>query len=295
MSYNSKKKCALLTIDDLSDFECYDQLLVEPMNELGWRMDFIPWDKKHINWGQYDIVIIRSTWDYQARLEKFLFVLKEIDNSSATLINPLDIVKWNIDKKYLIELKNKGIDIVPSIYQDNFFSESIFLAFDHFQCKQLIIKPTIGANADNIFLFNSDTYQYIEDELMKKFKSRSFIIQPFIKSICSTGEYSLIYFGRKHSHTILKKPKDGDFRSQEEHGGIISLVNNTPIDIKHIADKTISKIKKGFFYARIDVLYCTDKPVIMELELIEPSLYFNLDSSSSKRFATELDKIFGDK
>ncbi len=293
MSYRLKN-CAILTIEDLSDFECYDEFLIEPMKELNWSLTFIPWDKDNINWNDYRIVIIRSTWDYQKRLKDFLLVLRKIENSSAVLINPLNIVEWNIDKKYLYDLKRSGIEIVPSIFQEYFNPESIFDAFNKFQCKQLIVKPTVGANADNIFLFNLETYYSHERDLINTYSSRALIIQPFIDSICSQGEYSLIYFGGIHSHTILKKPKTGDFRSQEEHGGIISLVQNTPTDIKQAADKVVTRIKKGFFYARIDLLYHKKIPVLIEIELIEPSLYFNLDPLSSKRFAIEFDKRFGE-
>ena len=93
-----KKKCAMLTIEDLSNFECYDELLIPPMNDLVWDISFIPWDLNDVNWDEYDIVLIRSTWDYQSRIQEFLKVLESIDKSKSLLLNPLPIIHQNIEK-----------------------------------------------------------------------------------------------------------------------------------------------------------------------------------------------------
>ena len=102
-------KCAFLTIKDLSNFECYDDKLIQPMSENGWICDFIPWDKPNVDWNHYDLAIVRSTWDYQDRIDEFLKVLKEIDSTNCILQNSLELIKWNIDKDYLKNLSNKNV------------------------------------------------------------------------------------------------------------------------------------------------------------------------------------------
>ena len=87
-------------MDDLSNFECYDNLIINPLKDVGWDADFVPWESKN-SWNDYQAVIIRSTWNYQNKWEKFCEVLNEINKSKAFLYNSLNIVKWNIDKKYL--------------------------------------------------------------------------------------------------------------------------------------------------------------------------------------------------
>ncbi|MCP3891351.1 MAG: hypothetical protein GY702_21170, partial [Desulfobulbaceae bacterium] len=98
------RQCAFLSMDSLEDFECYDNLLYAPFKEIDWQVTPVPWRQKDIDWNFYEVVIIRSPWDYQDDPELFIEVLEKIDASSALLANPLEIVTWNINKKYLQEL-----------------------------------------------------------------------------------------------------------------------------------------------------------------------------------------------
>jgi len=287
-----KKKCAMLTIEDLSDFECYDELLIPPMNALGWDVSFIPWDLSNVNWDEYDIVLIRSTWDYQSRIQEFLKVLESIDKSKSLLINPLPIIHQNIEKTYLIELEAKGIDTIPSIFQKKFSSKEIMQSFSKFNCDKIIIKPVVGANADNIILGSKFEIKSQLNEIQEVYSELPHIIQPFLNSVLKEGEFSLMYFNKKFSHALLKIPKEGDFRVQEEHGGKINLIKKVPKEIQNLSDKVMKVLPKNCFYSRIDILLMHGEPKVIEVELIEPSLYFNLDPESSKMFAHELIKYF---
>ena len=287
-----KKKCAMLTIEDLSDFECYDELLIPPMNALGWDVSFIPWDLSDVNWDEYDIVLIRSTWDYQSRIQEFLKVLDSVDKSKSLLINPLPIIHRNIEKTYLIELEAKGIDTIPSIFQKKFSPKEIMQSFSKFNCDKIIIKPVVGANADNIFLGSKFETKSQLHKIQEIYFELPHIIQPFLNSVLKEGEFSLIYFNKKFSHALLKIPKEGDFRVQEEHGGKINPIKKVPKEIQNLADKVMKVLPKNCFYSRIDILLMYGEPKVIEVELIEPSLYFNLDPESSKMFAHELIEYF---
>ena len=105
-------KCAFLTIKDLSDFECYDDKLISPMNQNGWECEFIPWDQSNIDWNNFDLAIIRSTWDYQDRIQEFLDVLENINSSNCILENSLELVKWNIDKSQTVAMGDGANDLV---------------------------------------------------------------------------------------------------------------------------------------------------------------------------------------
>ena len=287
-----KKKCAILTIKDLSDFACYDDLLVPPMDTLGWDISFIPWDLSDVNWNDYDIILIRSTWDYQSRIQEFLKVLDSIDKSKSLLINPLPIIHWNIEKTYLIELEAKGIGTIPSLFQKKFSPKEIIQSFLKFNCDKIIIKPVVGANADNIILGSKFDIKSQLHEIQGIYSELPHIIQPFLNSVLKEGEFSLIYFNEKFSHALSKIPKEGDFRVQEEHGGKINIIKRLPIKIQNLADKVIKVLPKNCFYSRIDILLMHGEPKVIEVELIEPSLYFNLDPESSKMFAHELIEYF---
>src|SRR6056297_4049332 len=109
-------RCAFLTMDSLDEFEVYDDLLLKPLSQLGWSVDMVSWRDRQVDWNTFEAVIIRSPWDYQQDVQLFMQVLEEIDQSSARLENPLDLVKWNIDKTYLRELEQEGILIVPTLW-----------------------------------------------------------------------------------------------------------------------------------------------------------------------------------
>ncbi|MFT6087973.1 MAG: hypothetical protein ACJA11_003245, partial [Glaciecola sp.] len=112
------RKVAILTTDHLEDFFVYDRLLEAPLKSLGWESSEVSWHTKNHNWDQYDAVVVRSTWDYQAHCEDFLACLQVIDNSSAVLCNSMSLIEWNISKRYLKELENKGVPIIPTLWAD---------------------------------------------------------------------------------------------------------------------------------------------------------------------------------
>lgn len=283
------RKLAFLSMEKMEGFFTYDDLLIEPLKKFGWEVETVSWKNKNINWRDYEVVIVRSTWDYQKSPKEFLQVLEEI-NSQTQLENKLEIIKWNMDKTYLRDLEIKGIKIVPSIWRDKFNSYEVSSFFDALKTNEIIIKPTISANADNTFRINKinlDSYISILDTT---FKNGRFVVQPFIKNIITEGEYSLFYFGGEYSHTILKTPKQNDFRVQEEHGGKLQLIQPEE-EMKKEAEKILNVIEQDLLYARIDFVR-TDKNdfALMELELIEPSLYFNMDSKSPDMFAQVFNK-----
>ena len=116
------KRSAILTMDNLDDFEAYDNLLEQPLADLGWSMEMISWRQQNVDWDAFDAVIIRSPWDYQDDANAFVDVLETIEQSSAHLENSLAIVKWNIDKIYLKELANKSVKYRTNFVERVFYS-----------------------------------------------------------------------------------------------------------------------------------------------------------------------------
>lgn len=282
--------CAFLTMDNLDEFEVYDELLLEPLAELGWSVDMVSWRTEEVDWNRYKAVIIRSPWDYQQDAKRFMQVLRDIDASSARLENPLSLVKWNIDKTYLRELEGQGILIVPTLWGEQLEPDELDRAFKTLQTDELIIKPTISANADDTFRVKKEMYFDLHEEINTTFSHRPYMIQPFMQHIVDEGEFSLFYFGGNYSHTILKIPETGDFRVQEEHGGILRSVEPEE-QLLQRARQTMEKIQPLPLYARADYVRTdSDDFALMELELIEPSLYFNMDPESPKRFARILNE-----
>lgn len=276
-------------MDNLDDFESYDHLLDRPLADLGWQTHSVSWRDASIDWNRFDVVLIRSPWDYQQDPEHFLSVLHNIEDSSARLENSLALVEWNIRKTYLRDLQQAGIRIVPTLWPDHFSSTDIPLYFDTFESDEIIIKPVVSANADNTFRLNPQQAMEASNTLASIFSHRPFMLQPFMPAIIDEGEFSLFFFAGDYSHAILKTPKAGDFRVQEEHGGRLKTIE-PPVHLLEQAQQANDFLSPSPLYSRLDYVRDGDTFLIMEIELIEPSLYFNMDEESPQRFARAFDQ-----
>jgi len=296
------KSCAILTMDNLSDFECYDNLLDQPLASLGWQTELVSWRKSNVNWHRFEAVIIRSPWDYQDDAQAFISVLEQIEKSSAVLQNSLTTVNWNIDKIYLKSLTEQHVSIVPTLWQANLAIEDLNSFFDHFNCQQLVIKPRISANADNTFWLHRDTAEHFIEQLLSVFADSDFMVQPFIESVINEGEFSLFYFNGAYSHAILKTPKQDDFRVQEEHGGRLQSIEPETALLAQAKETLLAvtqEVGEMPLYARLDFVRMPNHEGVaqfglMEAELIEPSLYFNMDDKAAQRFATAFNERMND-
>ncbi|WP_417691102.1 ATP-grasp domain-containing protein [Pseudidiomarina sp.] len=279
-------RVAILSMDSLEGFFSYDHLLEQPFREHGIQVEMVSWRDAQCDWNRYDAVIIRTTWDYQDDCDAFLRVLQTIEASSARLMNSLAVTQWNISKTYLRELEERGVPVVPTLWASHLNANALAEARSQWPNRDLIVKPAVSANADDTFpIPTSESSGALLQRIGARFpEGRDVMLQPFLDSIVENGEYSLFYFGGEYSHAIKKCPKNGDFRVQEEHGGTFALATPSTA-IKAVAEQALACVNEELLYARIDVAMLDDQtPAIIEMELIEPSLYFGVDAASPKRF-----------
>jgi len=284
------KRCAFLSMDSLDDFVCYDHLLHQPLEVLGWSVDTLSWRTTDTDWNDYEAVIIRSPWDYQQDAGAFLRLLEAIDRSSARLENALSLVRWNIDKRYLRDLEQAGIAIVPTVWgQGDRLPRTATTLFE--EAPELVIKPCISANADDTYRIASPSWAETSVRIATRFAGRDWMLQPYMPAIATEGEFSLFYFDGDYSHAVLKTPAQGDFRVQEEHGGRLRSVS-PDARLRETGDRVmagITTLHQCPLYARVDLVRDGSIFRLMEVELIEPSLYFNMDPDSARRFAEAFD------
>jgi glutathione synthase/RimK-type ligase-like ATP-grasp enzyme len=284
-------KCAFLSIANTEGWFIDDDLVHEPLKEIGWEIVNVPWDQK-VDWNTFDVVVIRSPWDYQDRPDQFIEVLIEIETSSAKLFNTLEIVKWNINKSYLFELEKKGVELVPTLRKNKLEVQDFSALFDTLRTDEIIVKPIVGANADDTFRIKKGR-QVDLAEIAGLFHNRECMIQPFMQNIVDEGEFSLMYFDGKLSHSILKTVGEGDFRVQEEHGGGVLSVENEEAELIAAADRAMAALDFTPMYARVDLVRTSENRfALMELEMIEPCLYFRFDPSSPGEFAKCIDHCY---
>ncbi|QQS32352.1 MAG: hypothetical protein IPM50_11870 [Acidobacteriota bacterium] len=276
------RRICFLSMDDLAGYVSDDDLAVPHLAELSIRTDILSWRQTAVAWRAFDAVIIRTPWDYQKYPQEFLAALEDIE-SQTTLHNSLKIVRWNLDKTYLRDLSDKGVRIVPTLWHQSYDFASFAHWLDELATDEVIIKPTISATA-------AYTYRLREFDasLASIFGEREFLVQPFVSSILDEGEYSLFYFNGEYSHAIVKRPKPADFRVQEEHGGIITEIDADDT-MRAAAANVLEHIDEDLLYARVDlVLDAEGQFALMELELIEPSLYLRMNAEAPARFAAAI-------
>jgi len=283
------KRCAYLTMSDPGDFVTDYDVSFEAMAALGWQAETVPWRDASIDWSDFDAVYICTPWDYPQHVEEFMQVLATIEGSSAILINDLSLVHWSLSKTYLRDLEEKGAAIVPSLWFDDIEIDQLPTWFETFNTDKLVIKPDIGGNATDTFVLQNPLPVKLENRLSQTFQQRAFLVQPFVDNIQTEGEYSLFFFSGEYSHAIQKTPKSGDFRVQEEHGADIHSVTPTQ-DLIHTAQRVLSLVEPQPVYVRTDFVRDTaDNFLLMELEMIEPSLYLRTDDGAAGRFAAAFD------
>ncbi len=280
------KTCAFLSTSDLSGFVTDDDLAVGPLARRGWRVEHAAW-RSDTDWDRFDAVVVRTTWDYQASPAHFLEVLQRIDASRARLANDLELMRWNMDKTYLRDLERGGVAIPPGIWLPKLRDDDLPRLFAELGTDEIIIKPVVSANADHTYRVRSVERGCRPEEIVDVFEERACIVQPFLPQVIEEGEYSAIFFQGEFSHAILKTPKYGDFRVQEEHGGRISPVAPGD-DLLAAARGALTCVSPTPLYARADFVRSADGFLLMELELIEPALYFRTDAGAAARFADAL-------
>ena len=253
-----------------------DQQLLAELRNLG--ADPVPavWTDVAIDWSAFDLVVIRSCWDYHLRLAEFLRWLEGLDRARVPVGNPSKVVRWNSHKGYLVELERRGVAIpatqfvrrgsaMPDVIDGN-----------------VIIKPAVSASANETHLF-ANAGDAAAD-LERLLAAGDVIIQEFVPEVISDGEWSVIYFGGQFSHAVKKAPKAGDFRVQQELGGSATAAS-PPAAVRGAAERALAAVDGNLLYARVDLVERANGVVLMELELIEPSLFFDTDAGSSRRFA----------
>jgi len=270
-------RIALLTLEDRTGYVIDDALAVDALRSRGHDVDEVPWSRPDPDWSAYALVVVRTPWDYTERPGAFLDVLAEIEARGVPLENRRSVVAWNLHKGYLRELEERGVPIVPTTWGKGADSLRALRAR---MSGRFVVKPVIGANARDTFVI--DEGDAAIQRVAAIYASREWMAQPFVRSVVEDGEHSLFYFSGVLSHAIVKSPAPGDFRVQEEHGGIIRPIE-PPADLRAAADRVLLCLPEPLLQARIDLVRLDDgTPALMEAELIEPSLYFRMHTPTRR-------------
>ena len=282
-------KLALLTCTNLPDWEQDDRFFHAVLDHASIQWTVVPWDSD-TDWSTFDVVLIRTTWDYVDRREAFLQRLKEMA-SQTRLFNPIEIVEWNLQKTYLKDLEDSGISIAPTVWIDDDVDLKMLMTANGWN--RGFLKPVIGACAVDTKRFaleDTDTVQVWLNELIAK--GERMMLQPYLETVETDGEFSAIYFGQRLSHCVQKVPVPGDYRVQDDYGASDHRIDPTEYpEMIQVAEKTLQYLHARFsdvLVTRMDFLRLDNgKFVINEVEMIEPSLFFRHSTARSGQLLLE--------
>lgn len=270
-----------------------DRLVMDGLEEFNLKTIKKDWNDTNFNWSSTKSAIFRSTWDYFDQFFNFRNWL-DIVKDQCYLINPYGQINWNLDKHYLLDLQKLDLPIVESIFVSKKTQLNLKTISKTKNWKDIVIKPTISGAARHTYHLKNDEIKNFQDKWLSLTNNEDFMVQEFQKNILSLGEIAVMLFGGEYSHSVLKKAKKGDFRVQDDFGGSVEKINPS-LEIIKLAEKTVKSLKTIPLYARVDIIFDNfNKPVISELELIEPELWFRFKEESAYKLA-EIVKDFLNK
>ena len=261
-----------------------DGLLIEALNNLGLKTIKKDWNDSNFNWNSTKTAVFRSTWDYFDKFSIFQNWLSQVQNKCA-LINSYEQIKWNLDKHYLQDLKNWGLPIPKSVFINKMSGTKLKDIATNMKWNHIVVKPTVSGAAKNTFQLKDQEIENFQTKWIRLTNEEEFIVQEFQKNIIKSGEIAVMLFGGKYSHAVLKKAKKGDFRVQDDFGGTVETITPSK-EIIDLAEKAIKKLNPTPLYCRVDVILNNqNKAVIIELELIEPELWFRFKITAADKLA----------
>lgn len=250
----------------------------------------VVWDDPQLEPTDFDAFVVGTTWDYQERVNAFLELLESIARVRP-LFNPLATLRWNLDKRYLADLSERGIPVVPTRFVERADGATIEGAYQQFEVDRLVVKSQVGACAYRQALVRRREPLPPAAEL----PAGAAMIQPFLPSVTDEGEYSYLFFDRVYSHCAQKLPSPTDYRVQSVFGGRENVHRPGPDEIG-VAQAVVDAVDGPLLYARVDLVRLPDgRLAVIELELVEPYLYPEQGPDMGEVFAQALVRMLGSR
>jgi glutathione synthase/RimK-type ligase-like ATP-grasp enzyme len=271
---------ALATCEGLPNLDPDDGRLIGLLAQLGLHAVPAVWDDPTMNWPAFDLVVLRSTWDYPARHEAFL----DWVGSLQRVLNPAAVMRWNADKRYLRQLAGAGVPTVLTTFLDP--GEDFRPPTNSF-----VVKPAVGAGSKDAARYDPEQAEAAAAHVRRIHRSgKAVLVQPYLERVDREGETGLVFLGGRYSHAIHKGGMLGSVRRAE---GPLFLAEEIRPHLASTAERLLAERalaavpdSSHLLYARVDLLPADDGTLVLsEIELIEPSLYLGHGSGSAEHLA----------
>lgn len=291
---------ALVTYLESPELTPDDQLLADALRQRGATPRAVPWDSA-AEWSSFDLVVLRSPWDYYLRAAEFAAWIDRLEALGVALVNPYAVVRWNGDKRYLIELERAGIEIVPTILIERDADHpSLAGLLAERGWNEAVVKPVVSAGGHATWRASLPTAPDVEARFhdLREATTGGVFVQPFMPEVIAAGEWSLLFVDGAYSHAAIKRPQAGNFLVQHVHGGTYAPATPHPqvvADAQRVLEVAAACAGvriDDLAYARVDGVVQprdgVERLVLMELECLEPSLFLLQATEAADRFARSL-------
>jgi len=276
-------RIAIATCLTIPEVDVDEAITVAAFQSRGHDVTMVPWDDPEQDVSRFDAVIIRSTWNYPDHVKAFADWIADTA-TKTTLLNPADILLGNLNKRYLIELEARGIPVVPSQWIWTHDAENLATLL----VGKSVVKPTVGAGSMDTRVFEPHEIDEAIAWLRSQGPDREFMVQPYMSSVDTVGEQSIIMIGGEPSHRIHKHPRFADGHENVEGPFEVSS------EYADLAMRILAPIQDRILYARVDMMMNDEgKWVLSELELIEPSLFFRQKPEALDKLVDRAETLLG--
>lgn len=261
--------------------------LLDALRARGHVAEAVAWDDPTVSWSRFDLVLLRSTWNYTECPVEFLAWCERVAGSTR-LLNPPDLVRWNTDKRYLADLAEKGVPVIAAHFLAPGDDPASFPTHPEF-----VVKPCIGAGSRDTQRYTAPNRAAAVAHAKRLLDAgRHVLVQPYLDAVDTAGETALLFFAGRFSHAIRKGPllqRDGAATAALFAPEAITPREPSSAEIE-VAHRALAAIPGGTpLYARVDLLPSADGPQLLELELTEPSLFFDHAPGSAERFVAAIE------
>ncbi|MES2359081.1 MAG: hypothetical protein V4529_12185 [Gemmatimonadota bacterium] len=261
-----------------------DQLAVAQLERRRARVAAAIWNDPSVDWAAFDAIIIRSTWDYHHHAAEFRAWIDALEAAGAPMWNPPAVLRWNMEKTYLRDLERAGVSIVPTEWLEKGTKPDLGGLLAERGWMDAVVKPVISAAATRTWRVSHATVLDVGVQFAESLDAGDVMVQPFMPEIQTRGEWSLMFIDGDFSHAVRKMPTEGDFRVQTGFGGR-SITDQPDGEVIRAAQRVLDVAPSPWLYARVDGIETDAGFVLLELEMLEPSLFFSHTTSGAARFA----------
>lgn len=275
---------AFVTYKDLPHLSYDDRVLADYLQSHEIIVSPVTWDDESVKWSSFDAIVMRSMWDYFFESVRFREWLRLLSSLNCRVMNPVEVVEWNMDKNYFNDFSRKGIRFPAYHYCRQNSAASLEDILKKRNWERAVVKPAISGGAINTWVTTMASSPVDDGRFNGMLQSGDVIVQEFRDEIVMEGELSLLFFNKRFSHAVCKKARIGDFRVQTQFGGVTVPVQPGKAVLEQ-AEALLHNIPQPLLYARVDGFMSREGEFfLMELELVEPVLFISSHEDARENF-----------